>query len=81
MAVIANRAYGSGAVGAVADVVKRMAASVSSVITVDIINHTVAVVIYAVAWNFALVDPEIGGQIGMSLVDPSVQNSYDRSLP
>ena len=59
---------------AMALIVKRIAVVVDKVIAMNIINKPVPVVINSVASNLTGIDPHICGQIGVTVINSSVNN-------
>src|SRR5262249_24208377 len=73
-AVVADRPDGAGHVGAVAVVVHGVAVVVHEVVAVDVIDVAVVVVVDAVAGDFAGVGPDVGGQVGVVVVDAALDD-------
>jgi len=59
-------------VAAVAGVVHRVAVVVGEVVPVHVVDVAVAVVVLVVARDLVFVDPHVGGQLGMRVVDAGV---------
>ena len=76
-AVVAHGADGAGDVRAVAVVVHRVAVVVDEVVAVDVVDVAVAVVVDAVAGDLARVGPDVGGQVGVGVVDAGVDHGHD----
>ena len=76
-AVVAHGADGAGHVRAVAVVVHRVAVVVDEVVAVDVVDEAVAVVVDAVAGDLAGVGPDVGGQVGVGVIDAGVDDGDD----
>ena len=62
---------------AVEVIIPRIPVIAVEIVAVDIVDKPVPVVINAVARHLALVDPHVGGQVRMVVVNPSVNHRYD----
>ena len=62
---------------AVVVVVHRVAVVVRKVVSVNVVHEAVAVVIDAVAGNLARIGPDVGGQVGMAVVDAGVDHAHN----
>ena len=60
--------------GAVAVVVHGIAAVADGVYAVDVVDVAVLVVVHGVAGRFPGVAPDVGGQVGMSIIDARVDD-------
>ena len=76
-AVVAHSADRARHVRAVVVVVHRVAVVVHKVIPVHVVHEAVVVVIDAVACNLTRIGPDVGGQIGMGVVDAGVDHAHD----
>ena len=74
-AVVAGAGDGPGNVSAVAVVVHRVAVVVDEVVSVDVVDEPVAVVVDSVSGNLAGVGPDVGGQIDVIVVHARVDHS------
>ena len=57
-------------------VVDRVAVVVHKVVAVDVIHEAVPVVVHAIGGDFARVGPNIGGQVGMVVINARVDDSH-----
>ena len=72
--VVADRADGAGAMGAVAVVVHGIVVPVVEIVAVEVVDIAVAVVIHAVAGDLAGIDPHVGGEVGVGVIDTGVDD-------
>jgi hypothetical protein len=54
-----------------------IAVVVEEVVAVDVVDEAVVVVINAVAGDLAGVDPDVGGEVGMGVIDAGVDDGHD----
>src|SRR5262249_24139846 len=76
-AVVAHPRDGAGDVRAVAVVVERFVVVRDEVPAVDVVDEAVAVVVDAVAGDLARVGPDVGGEVGVVVVDAGVDDRDD----
>ena len=76
-AVVPHAADRARHVRAVVVVVHRVAVVVCEVVPVHVVHEAVVVIVHAVAGNLARIGPDVGGQIGMGVVDAGVDHGYD----
>ena len=76
-AVVALGADGAGAMRAVVMVVHRIAIKIREVVAVEVVHEAVVVIVDAVARDFAGVDPDVVGQVGMGVIHAGVDDGDD----
>ncbi len=74
--VVPDRGDGSRNVGAVVVVVHRVAVAIVEVVAVDVVDVTVAIVVETVARHLARIDPHVGRQVLMEIVDARVDHGH-----
>ena len=77
MPLLPTRADGARHVRAVAVVVHRVGVVVDEVVAVDVVDVAVAVVVEPSAGDLGRVRPDVGGEVGMRVVDAGVDHADD----
>ena len=77
IAVVGRRADCARTVGAVVVVVQRIAGAGDGVNAEHIVHIAVAVVVHAIAWDFARIAPHLWGEFEMVVIDAGVNHRDD----
>ena len=76
-AIIGGRADGSSAMAAVTGVVLGITGIIDRVDAKDVVDVAVIIIVDVVAGNFARVDPHLGGQIAVGIIDARINDADD----